>query len=112
MKAVLLSLSACAALAGCVGYGGVGYATPGYGYYEAPGYYGGATLGYGGVIGPVYRDDMRGRRGNGDRDGDGIPNRMDRDRDNDGIPNRMDRDRDGDGVRNRADSRPNNPRRN
>ena len=28
---------------------------------------------------------------NGDRDRDGIPNRLDRDRDNDGVPNRVDR---------------------
>ncbi|WP_265948224.1 hypothetical protein [Dechloromonas sp. A34] len=27
----------------------------------------------------------------GDRDRDGVPNRVDRDRDNDGVPNRMDR---------------------
>ncbi len=33
------------------------------------------------------------------------------DRDRDGVPNRMDRDRDGDGVRNRDDRAPNNPRR-
>ena len=33
------------------------------------------------------------------------------DRDRDGVPNRMDRDRDGDGVRNRNDSAPSNPRR-
>ena len=33
------------------------------------------------------------------------------DRDRDGIPNRMDRDRDGDGVPNRRDSRPDNARR-
>ncbi|MEO5881464.1 MAG: hypothetical protein ABIQ06_03535 [Caldimonas sp.] len=33
------------------------------------------------------------------------------DRDHDGVPNRMDRDRDGDGVPNRRDSRPDNPRR-
>ena len=33
------------------------------------------------------------------------------DRDRDGIPNRVDRDRDGDGVPNRRDSRPNDPRR-
>lgn len=33
------------------------------------------------------------------------------DRDGDGIPNRVDRDRDGDGVRNSADRRPNDPRR-
>jgi len=36
------------------------------------------------------------RRGNGDRDRDGVPNRYDRDRDNDGVPNR-------------ADARPDNP---
>ncbi len=34
------------------------------------------------------------------------------DRDHDGVPNRMDRDRDGDGVPNRMDSNPNNPHRN
>jgi hypothetical protein len=33
------------------------------------------------------------------------------DRDRDGVPNRMDRDRDGDGVPNRRDARPDNPRR-
>ena len=33
------------------------------------------------------------------------------DRDRDGVPNRVDRDRDGDGVPNRQDSRPNDPRR-
>jgi hypothetical protein len=33
------------------------------------------------------------------------------DRDGDGVPNRMDRDRDNDGVRNRDDARPNNPNR-
>ena len=38
------------------------------------------------------------RRGYGDRDRDGIPNRYDRDRDNDGVPNRY-------------DERPNNPNR-
>jgi hypothetical protein len=101
MKAILLSLGACAALAGCVGYGGASYGYGGYGYdaYGAsyPGYgYGGGGVG---VYAPVYRD----------RDGGG---RGMRDRDHDGIPNRADRDRDGDGVRNRDDSRPNNPRRN
>ena len=65
-------------------------------------------------------------RGNGDRDGDGIPNRVDRDRDGDGIPNRVDRDRnnngipnrversrdrDGDGIPNRFDPRPDIPNR-
>ena len=34
------------------------------------------------------------------------------DRDRDGVPNRMDRDRDGDGVRNQMDRAPDNPRRN
>lgn len=34
------------------------------------------------------------------------------DRDGDGVPNRVDRDRDGDGVPNRVDERPNNPIRN
>ena len=53
----------------------------------------------------------RGRWERGDRDHDGIPNRVDRDRDNDGIPNRADRDRDNDGVPNRVDARPNNPNR-
>jgi hypothetical protein len=33
------------------------------------------------------------------------------DRDRDGVPNRVDRDRDGDGVPNRVDSRPDNPNR-
>lgn len=33
------------------------------------------------------------------------------DRDRDGVPNRVDRDRDGDGVANRYDRRPDNPRR-
>jgi hypothetical protein len=103
MKALLLSLGACAALAGCVGYGGAIYGDGGYGYdsygYSYPGYGSYGTYGTygGGVYAPGYRDG--GRRGQRDRDGDG-------------IPNRMDPDRDGDGVRNRADSRPNNPRRN
>lgn len=61
-----------------------------------------------------------------DRDGDGIPNRLDPhpnrydrhagigpngDLDRDGIANRYDRDRDGDGIRNGRDRFPNNPRR-
>ena len=33
------------------------------------------------------------------------------DRDRDGVPNRVDRDRDGDGVPNRYDNRPGNPSR-
>lgn len=31
------------------------------------------------------------------------------DRDGDGVPNRLDRDRDGDGIPNRNDNRPGNP---
>jgi hypothetical protein len=112
MKALLLPLAACAALAGCATYGdpygyshpttvypatGVYQTMPGYTYgtYGAPsGYYGSGSY-------PVYQDDRRGMRGR-DRD---------RDRDRDGIPNRVDRDRDGDGVPNERDARPNNPRR-
>lgn len=41
------------------------------------------------VVVPV-PDRDRGVRG-GDRDRDGIPNRVDRDRDGDGVPNRYDR---------------------
>ena len=53
-----------------------------------------ATLTTGCVVydGP-HRDGHR-----GDRDRDGVPNRVDRDRDNDGVPNSQDR-------------RPNNPNR-
>ena len=98
MKA-LLALAAAAALAGCASYGdpygyGYGYggtypsasmvyqsSSPGYGY-------------YGGYPGYAYPT-VRGQR---DRDGDGIPNRLDVDRDGDGVPNELDR-------------RPNNPRR-
>jgi len=44
-----------------------------------------------------------------------VPNRDGRaysgDRDRDGVPNRVDRDRDGDGVPNRQDRRPDDPRR-
>ncbi|HEY8358127.1 MAG TPA: hypothetical protein VIL30_11765 [Ramlibacter sp.] len=108
MKAILLPLAACAALAGCVGYGGVGYADPyygGYGYsqpgYAQPGYYYGAqpSVYIGGTYheGHGYSDGRRGPQG---------------DRDRDGVANRYDRDRDNDGVRNRNDARPNNPRRN
>jgi hypothetical protein len=43
-----------------------------------------------------YVDSRRGERG---------------DRDRDGVPNRVDRDKDGDGVPNRYDAAPNNPRR-
>jgi hypothetical protein len=49
----------------------------------------------------AYDDSYRGRDGY----------RHSGDRDHDGVPNRVDRDRDGDGVTNRQDSRPNDPRR-
>jgi hypothetical protein len=48
------------------------------------------------------------------RDGHWVMNRggwQRGDRDRDGVPNRVDRDRDGDGVPNRADRAPDNPRR-
>jgi len=50
--------------------------TPGYGYAQ-PGY-------------APRRDGRWYRRGHGDRDRDGVPNRYDRDRDGDGVPNRYD----------------------
>jgi hypothetical protein len=100
MKALLLSVAACAALGGCATYGDpYGYSYPAYPavsgsitYQTGPGYYGHGSY-------PVYPAYQGGGRGMRDRDGDG-------------IPNRMDRDRDGDGVRNRLDDRSNNPRRN
>ncbi|MBE7369633.1 hypothetical protein [Ramlibacter pallidus] len=103
MIKILLPIAACAALAGCVGYGDP-YGSYGYhgqpGVYASPGgYYPGPV--YGGVYGsyPVYRTDVQRRDGrNRDRDGDGLRNRVDPDRDNDGVPNRQ-------------DARPNNPRR-
>jgi hypothetical protein len=114
MRAVLIPLAACAALAGCAvdpGYG-YGYPSAGYGYPAGSVYYGAPVYPEVsiGVFGTHHSHDGR-RRAFRDSDRDGIPNRLDRDRDNDGIPNRMDRDRDGDGVPNRHDARPNNPRR-
>lgn len=108
---LLIALLAAAGLSGCVAYGGGMYSEP-YGYsgysgypgygYDAPAYGYPGTV-YGGVV--VQRGYDRGdrgdrgyRRGYGDRDRDGVPNRYDRDRDGDGVPNRMDR-------------APNNPRR-
>ena len=38
-----------------------------------------------------YRDGRHDRVYRGDRDRDGVPNRVDRDRDGDGVPNRRDR---------------------
>lgn len=53
--------------------------TPGYGYAQpAPGWHG-------------HDGRWAHRRGWGDRDHDGVPNRYDRDRDGDGVPNRYDR---------------------
>jgi hypothetical protein len=104
MKLLLLCVGALG-LTGCavypagtyVGGGAYGtYGSGGYGYESAPV-----------VVNPspvyiygsgVYRSgsDHRARGGRGDRDRDGVPNRVDRDRDGDGVPNRR-------------DSRPNNP---
>lgn len=100
MKALLLPLAACAALAGCATYGdpyGYSYPTTVYPSGYAYGTYGvpSASVYYGSGSYPVYQGDRRGMR----------------DRDRDGIPNRVDRDRDGDGVPNDQDARPNNPRR-
>jgi hypothetical protein len=44
---------------------------------------------YNEVYAPRYRERHHGRRG--DRDRDGVPDRVDRDRDGDGVPNRQDR---------------------
>lgn len=135
------------------GYDGYGYDVPAPQVIQQPVYiYGGGTVyrsdGFGGyprgyirpppppppvvvVPGPrpgrPFWHGPRPGRGQGDRDGDGIPNRMDRDRDGDGIPNRLDRrpntnsgapnrpdrnrDRDGDGIPNRMDRRPDIPNR-
>ena len=102
----LLALAAVAALAGCATYGDpYGYGYPGGVYPSASvtyqsgpayGYYGGypSYPSYPTHVYPAYP----GGRGMGDRDRDGIPNRLDRDRDGDGVPNRL-------------DQRPNNPRR-
>ncbi|CAN5135397.1 hypothetical protein BH11PSE11_BH11PSE11_05080 [soil metagenome] len=69
MKKLLLVLAASASvLSGCVAYG-----DPNPYNNQAP-----------------YRTDD-GRHNRGDRDRDGIPNRVDRDRDGDGVPNRLDR---------------------
>ena len=111
-------------------YGGGGYRSGGY-YRPYPGgYYRPAPPAPPAVvIVPQPRPQVphwqqRPGRGNGDRDRDGIPNRLDRDRDGDGIPNRLDRDRnndgipdrigrnrdrDGDGIPNRRDPLPNIP---
>ncbi|RYY71201.1 MAG: hypothetical protein EOO24_49070 [Comamonadaceae bacterium] len=107
MKSLLLPLAACAALAGCVGYGGGAYYGGGYSGYDA---YGGSPGGYYAqpniVYGATYYGAQPAHRHHEGRRGPGG------DRDRDGIPNRADRDRDNDGVRNRDDRRPNDPRRN
>jgi hypothetical protein len=101
MKSALLAIVACAGLAGCVGYGGTELGTT---YHGQPAYGWPSTSGY--VYSPGYYDGRSGAYWGGttttrplrDRDGDGIPNRLDNDRDNDGVPNHL-------------DARPNNPRR-
>ena len=113
MKSLLLPLAACAALAGCVGYGDapVSYGYPGVyqsGIYQSGVY---STYPYGGVYsqpGTIYSQPgaIYSQPAQVYQDGRGM-----RDRDRDGIPNRLDDDRDGDGVRNRDDAYPNNPRR-
>lgn len=104
MKALLIPLAACAALAGCAVYD-----APYYGYGQGYGYSGYTGYAYPAYPARVYQS---------------YPNYYvyntypqqryyrDRDRDRDGIPNRMDADRDNDGVPNRRDAYPNNPRRN
>lgn len=100
MKALLLPIAACAALAGCATYGDP------YGYGYGPGYVQPQ------VSGSVYYSNVPSHGGYGyGAPGYGHDNRQYRDRDRDGVPNRMDYDRDGDGVPNTVDSRPNNPRR-
>ena len=93
MKSLLLSIAAGATLAGCAAYGD----PYGYGY------------GYPGVSGSVYYSNTPDhRRGAYGHDGRQYRNR---DRDRDGVVNRADSDRDGDGVPDAMDRRPNNPRR-
>ena len=108
------TLKLCLALTAVAGLGGCAvYPAPGYGPYESAGavygqpyavenspVYINGSVGYqrGYAPPPVYQG------GRGYRPGYGY-----RDRDGDGVPNRLDRDRDGDGVRNRRDARPNNP---
>jgi hypothetical protein len=99
MKLLALLLAA-AGLSGCVAYP---YA-PG-AYYGGQGYYGQTPYV---VDSPVY---IYGGGGYGYRGGDRGYRRGGGDRDRDGIPNRIDRDRDGDGVPNRQDARPYDPRR-
>ncbi len=83
MTRILIAMLTAAGLAGCVGYVPAG--PVGYGPAYAPAY--GASVYIQGSNGyPGYY-----RRGYGDQDRDGIPNRVDRDRDGDGVPNRMDR---------------------
>ena len=112
MKALLIPLAAGAMLAGCATYGdpyGYGYGTttayPSVGVYPNTVYpntvYPNAVYPntvYGNVYGSYPAAPTYGTRGMRDRDGDGIPNRVDPDRDNDGIPNNL-------------DAHPNNPRR-
>ncbi len=100
MKALLLSLAAVAALAGCASYGDpYGYGSATVQYQTGPGYSYGYPSTYPGAYGAygTYPGYPAGT--------------VRRDRDADGIPNRVDHDRDGDGVPNQYDRRPNNPNR-
>lgn len=121
MKALLLPLAA-VALAGCASYGDpYGYGYPASTYptypnaYPTTAYPGGAV--YPGTVHPgatVYQG-TPGTVYSAPYGTYGYPQggavRGQRDRDGDGIPNRLDPDRDGDGVPNEQDAYPNNPRR-
>jgi hypothetical protein len=107
MKALLIPLAACAALAGCATYGDpYGYSYPGYSHpgaaYPAATVYQGYPATYGSTVYGTYPQS----RVYTDQYG-----RTYRDRDRDGIPNRVDADRDGDGVPNQYDAYPRDPRR-
>lgn len=101
---LLAMLLAAAGLSGCVAYGP--------GYYDG-GYYGGHSGGYYGQSVPYVVEQPLYIYGSGGYHYDSHAHRPGgrRDRDGDGVPNRLDRDRDGDGVNNRRDAYPNNPRR-
>lgn len=110
MRRLLLPLAVCAGLAGCAGYGDLGYdvgwGTPGYtagagwgtpGFYGHPNYFWDSGPAFGPWGSPLAYGDRFGA------------DWMAADFDRDGIRNRFDRDVDGDGVLNRFDDRPLNP---
>jgi len=136
MKTLLLLLTA-AGLSGCAVYPGPGYEQPYYGSvgtpvypsypayssypyvveppvyiqgggvyrsYDAPRYYRAPPVR---VVPPVVHRAPRPGWGGGDRDHDGIPNRLDRDRNNDGVPDRAQHrgDRNGNGIPDVAEQR-------